>query len=429
MPADADVLIEEQRVSAKVHQLRRDSGVLGPVCMYALHKIYPRKGGATQGMRDSASRGSPLLFDVAVESLSLNVNHGEVFGLLGHNGAGKSTTMGILSGEVAPTGGHAWLNNKTAQNAALKTRVGYCRQEGGLQEQLTCREHLFFGARVRGIREADIPARVEALLQVLDMAKYGDVRVKHCSGGTQRKVSVAMALLASPPTLLLDEPSSGMDPFARRLLWRTVRARQKHQQREGTGDGAGSQGATVISTHSMSEAESLCDRVGIMVGGRLRCLGTIQQLKRKYAHGFSVHLRTRNQSECVAAVKTFIVSVFHTPGEAPERKGGAGQGTASLGDQDQVVRLVEEYGGQLRFWVPAGLVRLSSFFRSMEGAREGLHIEEYSISPPSLEQVFLILKPLRFTAQPFYKIRFHPTSPLLLPASPVSAEWNAILFV
>lgn len=197
---------------------------------------------------------------VAVRCLSIAIDSGEVLGLLGHNGAGKTTTMKIMTGETAPSRGQVKIaghNICIDKDRAFQT-MGYCPQHDALWKNITVREHLEVYASIRGISRKDLPRVINTYLHGLHIAEHANKQTQHCSGGTRRKLSYAMAMVGAPKVVLLDEPSTGMDPKSKRFLWDTI-----------LGSFQGTRGA-ILTTHSMEEADALCSRVGIMVKGELR---------------------------------------------------------------------------------------------------------------------------------------------------------------
>lgn len=197
---------------------------------------------------------------VAVRSLTLAVEPGEVLGLLGHNGAGKTTTMKIMTGETAPSHGQVRIggHNIQAERRRAFATLGYCPQHDALWKNITVREHLELYAAIRGVPRKKIGAVCSTYLRGLHIKEHAGRQTQHCSGGTRRKLSYAMAMIGAPRVVLLDEPSTGMDPKSKRFLWDTILASFQ-----------GGRGA-VLTTHSMEEADALCSRVGIMVKGELR---------------------------------------------------------------------------------------------------------------------------------------------------------------
>lgn len=154
------------------------------------------------------------------------VDAGEVFGLLGHNGAGKTTTMKIITAEDAPTRGQVQIGgqNITSNMADAFKLLGYCPQHDALWKNITVREHLECYAAIRGVSYSDIPHVVNMYLSGLQIHEHADKQTYQCSGGTRRKLSFAMAMVGDPKVVLLDEPSTGMDPRSKRFLWDTILA-------------------------------------------------------------------------------------------------------------------------------------------------------------------------------------------------------------
>ncbi|EQC35872.1 hypothetical protein SDRG_06622 [Saprolegnia diclina VS20] len=220
---------------------------------------------------------------VGLATLSLGLPRGECFGFLGTNGAGKSTTMKILTGEIAASSGSAQLRGLdiVSQQLAIRRYIGYCPQFDALLDNLTVREHLELFATLKGVPSAHTRRVVDAKIEHLGLTPFEHCLAKTLSGGTKRKLSVAIALIGAPPMLFLDEPSTGMDPASRRFLWELV-ADVSTRSKTST---------VFLTTHSMEECEALCTRVGIMVDGRLRCLGSIQHLKSRFGDGLLLHLK------------------------------------------------------------------------------------------------------------------------------------------
>lgn len=205
----------------------------------------------------------------AVDGLDLTVAEGELYSLLGVNGAGKTTTIRMLSGLSRPTAGDAWLCGRSVltETAAVKALSAVSPQETAVAPQLTVRENLEFMAGIYGEAKAarsDRAAEMEALFHLQEVMNS---RAATLSGGWQRRVSIAMALISRPKVLFLDEPTLGLDVLARRELWHAIRALKGRT-------------AILLTTHYMEEAEALSDRVGVMAGGKLRAVGTPEELKR-----------------------------------------------------------------------------------------------------------------------------------------------------
>jgi ABC-type multidrug transport system ATPase subunit len=237
---------------------------------------------------------------VAVRDLSFSVGSGEIFGFLGINGAGKTTTLQTICGDVLPSSGTARLGGYDIINEQPDVRrmLGYCPQWDALLELMTTREHLELYARIKGISEHKLKGIVDEKLAQLDLTAFAHKKAGTLSGGNKRKLSVAVALVGSPPIVVLDEPSTGMDPYAKRKMWSTI-ADVASTRRECS---------IILTTHSMEECEALSNRVGILVGGRLRCLGSIQHIKNKYGRGFMAEVKLEDAS---AGVMDAIVARIH----------------------------------------------------------------------------------------------------------------------
>lgn len=220
---------------------------------------------------------------VAVDRITFGLQRGQCFGLLGINGAGKTTTFSMISGENAPTKGTAVLCGMDMMKEPVKVRrlLGMCPQSHALLDLLTVREHLELFGRIKGVPPADLNDVIEYRMEDMGIKQYEHKKAQSLSGGNKRKLSVAQALIGNPPLVLMDEPSTGMDPVSRRALWDII-SMVSAKRKECT---------IIITTHSMEEAEALCTKVGIMVGGRLRCFGTIQDLKSKFGHGYTLNTK------------------------------------------------------------------------------------------------------------------------------------------
>eukprot|EP00891_Asterochloris_glomerata_P006032 jgi/Astpho2/6032/e_gw1.00084.157.1_t len=212
----------------------------------------------------------------AVDGLWLGIPAGQCFGLLGVNGAGKSTTFKMVTGELLPDGGDAYIQGLSVSRQRQQARqmLGYCPQFDALPGHLTGREVLRLYARLRGVGPANREQAIEQLLTRIGLQQYSDRTCDSYSGGNKRKLSVAIALVGDPPVVLADEPSTGVDPSAKRFLWGIIQKQLIDS------------GCTVMMTsHSMEECEALCACIGIMASGRLRCLGTVQHLKNRFGAG------------------------------------------------------------------------------------------------------------------------------------------------
>ena len=223
---------------------------------------------------------------MAVEKTSFGLDYGECFALLGVNGAGKSTTFKSLTGGINPTSGEISICGMDVEKDFGKIRklIGYCPQYDAIFELMTVEEHLYYYAKIKGIRKDIIPALVEKHIREMNLEEHRKKQAGSLSGGNKRKLSVAMCVIGNPPIILLDEPSAGMDPEARRFMWSVVAKISQYRKKS----------AVILTTHSMEEAEALSTKMGIMVkGGIFRCFGSSQHIKSKFGTGYEIEVKIR----------------------------------------------------------------------------------------------------------------------------------------
>ncbi|KAE8879299.1 ABC transporter A family member 1 [Phytophthora fragariae] len=372
---------------------------------------------------------------VAVRNLSFGLPKGECFGYLGINGAGKTTTMKMMTGDVLPTSGSGTLGGFDILGEQLEVRrlIGYCPQFDALFELMSVREHLELFARIKGVSSANLNEVVKTLMHQMNLDDFENKLAGTLSGGNKRKLSVAIALIGSPSIVFLDEPSTGMDPVSRRFMWNVIAAIST-QRKEST---------IILTTHSMEECEALCTRVGIMVGGRLRCLGSVQHLKNRFGDGLMVELKlmgtpTHDIDARVAAVFGGSASTTTFPRAELRAKCEAlgdaswvdkvvmshatGYALATVLERDDAMRLgmlcawwaaeerflaldaflrqsfatdantgvkmLERQNDMCRYKLTGQVPRLASVFRRVEGSKQQLGIREYAVSQTTLEQIF-----------------------------------------
>src|SRR6202035_4496518 len=251
-----------------------------------LRKVYssapPLGAGGGFIARADAKGGKQAKSEVpALNGLSVEVFPGEIFGLLGPNGAGKSTTVGVLTTRVRPTSGRAWIGEHDVwqEQALVKRLIGVVPQRPNLDFSLTAREILVFHAAYFGIGSKERNERADQLLEKFKLTERAQQMVRGVSGGMMQRLSIARAMMHDPQVLFLDEPSAGLDPQTRILLWEIIR--EYHQA-----------GKTVLlTTHNMEEADTLCDRLAIIDHGRNIALGTPRELKAAVPGGFLLRLR------------------------------------------------------------------------------------------------------------------------------------------
>ena len=207
---------------------------------------------------------------LAVNGLELNIRRGELFSLLGINGAGKTTTIKMLSCLLKPDGGEAYLlgHSICTDPLGVKAVIGISPQETAVAPNLTVKENLELMCGAQGFSREKTREKVAALIREFNLETIQNKRAGKLSGGWQRRLSIAMALIVEPKILFLDEPTLGLDVIARSELWDTIRSLKGKI-------------TVVLTTHYMEEAEALSDRIGIMKEGRLIALGTAEELKQQ----------------------------------------------------------------------------------------------------------------------------------------------------
>uniref|UniRef100_A0A7S0D712 ABC transporter domain-containing protein n=2 Tax=Amorphochlora amoebiformis TaxID=1561963 RepID=A0A7S0D712_9EUKA len=260
----------------------------------------------------------------------------------------------MITGDIDSSYGNAYVMGMdvVTQKTEVRKRMGYCPQFDPLFDRMTAREHLWMYARIRGIHKEDIPEKTNRLLETVGLTIYADIPAGTYSGGNKRKLSLALALIGEPSVVFLDEPSSGMDPVSRRFMWDVIAE-------------VSTKCCVILTTHSMEECEALCSRIGIMVSGTLRCLGSVQHLKARFGKGYN--LEAKLSPEKFERFETFIHGHF--------------------ADAIQVEKLSN---GILRYEMPrTKSLSLASIFGLMEKNKGVLEIRDYSVSQSSLEQVFI----------------------------------------
>ena len=305
---DSDVVAEKDRVMSG----KADTDV---IVMKNLRKVY----------------GPASYSKVAVKGVSLGIPKGECFGYLGINGAGKTSTLAILTGDVLPSGGEAYLNGLDIMKNQDEVRrlLGYCPQHDALLERLTVREHLELFGRIKNVPEASLNKFVMGILQDMNLSQYENKLAGELSGGNKRKLSVGIAMIGKPPIIFMDEPSTGMDPVNKRFMWEVI-SRICTSQKECS---------IILTTHSMEECEALCTRAGIMVGGRLRCLGSLTHLKAKFGDGYQVDLKLIQPSEADVAEITKPLRRIASSGVLREHE--LQQACDTLGDRSRRAMITE----------------------------------------------------------------------------------------
>jgi ABC-2 type transport system ATP-binding protein len=320
-----------------------------------LRKIYNASpplaaGGGPVGRADAKDGKQPKAQIPALDGLSLEILPGEIFGLLGPNGAGKSTTVGVLTTRVRPTSGQAWIGDHDVwkEPTQVKHLIGVVPQRANLDFSLTAREILVFHAAYFGIGARQRNERADALLEKFKLTERAHQMVRGFSGGMMQRLSIARAMMHDPQVLFLDEPSAGLDPQTRILLWEIIR--EYHAA-----------GRTVLlTTHNMEEADGLCQRLAIIDHGHVIALGTSGELKASVPGGYLLRLRFGNQTADLLQRLQSLAGVREV------------RATDSTG-----VDVYADRGGSL-------IPEIASV-----AANAGAELSDVHISEPSLENLFL----------------------------------------
>lgn len=351
---DEDVTAERRRLE---EAMRGPSNAV--IRVKNLRKEFPKE----QKNGSCLSKAKKEKVRVAVRNTSFTVEPGEIVGLLGPNGAGKTTTLNMVIAETAPTKGKVFVSDHDVQSNLSEAfqDMGYCPQHDPLWDKITLRQHLECYAAVRGISSHRISSVIDYYVKSLRIKEHSEKEAKKLSGGTKRKLSYIISMLGDPKVVLMDEPSTGMDPKSKRFLWDTISAAFDNDRR-----------GAILTTHYMDEADALCSRVAIMVNGQIECIGSTQRLKQRYGGGYLLEaklpggLSEESTENKMVELKQYIKEVF--PG-AQHR---------------------EKFGDRVIFEIPTSNVEsLSHTFTTLEKAKSTIGIEEYSFSQATLEQVFL----------------------------------------
>ncbi len=288
---------------------------------------------------------------VAVNDISFSVKKGEIFGFLGPNGAGKSTTMMILTTLLKPTSGNALISGfDVASNPTnVRKNIGYVQQESTVDEYLTGRENLILQAKLNHIPKNEIKKRIDDVLELIELVDKQDQAVVTYSGGMRKRLDIAGGLLHRPRVLFLDEPTVGLDIQTRRKIWEYIK--KIHTEFEMT---------IFVSTHYMEEADQLCDRVGIIDGGKIQVIDSPENMKN--------------------AMGNEVISIVIGDGEHRDSF------LSELKKMDSVNKINED-GSKLTLFVSNGTEVIPKIFQISSDI--GIKITSISLTQPTLDDVFI----------------------------------------
>ncbi|CAL4998484.1 unnamed protein product [Urochloa decumbens] len=291
---------------------------------------------------------------LAVRGLSLAVPKGQCFGMLGPNGAGKTSFISMMIGLVPPTSGTAYVHGMDIKTdmIAIYSNMGVCPQHDLLWETLTGREHLLFYGRLKNLKSTELLKAVDDSLKSVNLfhGGVGDKQVGKYSGGMKRRLSVAISLIGDPKVVFMDEPSTGLDPASRNNLWSVVKEAKKNR-------------AIILTTHSMEEAEVLCDRLGIFVDGGFQCIGNPKELKARYGGTYVLTMTTSLENE------QEVEQLVHRLSSNASR--------------------IYHISGTQKFELPKQDLKIADVFHAVESAKSRFSIYAWGLVDTTLEDVFI----------------------------------------
>lgn len=363
-----------------VYNMDRNDYYKYPLIVKDLRKVYPGFGGRPP--------------KIATKKFCLRIKKGELFGLLGPNGAGKTTLISMLTGLYRPDGGNAWVAGFDIKNQLdqVQLQMGVCPQFDILWADLTVEEHLLFYARLKGISPKEEKGMATQAMKEVYLERFAKFKVHQLSGGMKRRLSVAISLVGDPKIVYLDEPSTGLDPENRRQLWDIL------------AEIRGSR-AVMLTTHSMEEADVLCNRIGIVTDGILRCVGPQVRLKTLYGGGYHLFINCH---------KAKYINLLKKSYKEQQKKSKIEHRKKSEEDKDEEplekeefnlseihknvkdfvkdlipsVLLLQEFNGNFIFQIPIEGFDAEKLFTEMEGNKKKFKISDWGISQCSLEDVF-----------------------------------------
>ena len=303
-------------------------------------------------------RNMMKIFDdgkVAVNNVNLNIYRGQVFILLGHNGAGKTTALSILSGLLSPTAGEAKIQGIDifCELDKLRGMLGICPQESIFYEKMTVYEHMQIFSMLKGIQYDNEQESINQLMEQINLKDSANTIAETFSGGQKRKLSILMAFIGNPQILMLDEPTSGLDVSARQKIWQVIKEKKRNS-------------IILMTTHYMDEAEQLGDRIAIMTDGEIKCCGSPLFLKNRFGTGYRLH--------AVKRIDSFNEAKF----------------TELLSKHFPKIEKDNETRTEIIYKLPfTDVKQFSLFFRELDANLQEIGVSSYGVAITSLEDVFL----------------------------------------
>jgi ABC-type multidrug transport system ATPase subunit len=292
--------------------------------------------------------------------LSFTVHKEECFGLLGINGSGKTTTFRLLTGDLSPSSGNAYLDSNTnlfKNRTQFYSHIGYCPQTDALLDRLTGMQTLKLFGRLRGLESNAFKSSIKNIIEKFELKNIINNKLLTYSGGNRRKLSLAIALIGNPSLLLLDEPTNGVDPDSRLRIWQLLRDLLINCKT-----------SILLTSHNMEECEALCSRLAIMSNGVLKTIGFISDIKKIYAKGFTLILKVNLNCD-ESNVEELKSKVYETFG-------------------DNCILKYENFG-VIYYHLNPENIKLSQIFHTLDTLKTEFQLEDYYVSNASLEQAFL----------------------------------------
>ncbi|XP_019885107.2 ATP-binding cassette sub-family A member 3-like [Camponotus floridanus] len=311
--------------------------------------------------------------NAVVQGVNFNIYKQECFGLLGFNGAGKSTIYKMLTGQTKISAGKAVIYGYefTRNQEKFIGMIGYCPQINGLSDFMTGRQYLQLHAALRGVPYECINDEVNKWLDVLDMLDFENLKIAHCPWGIQRKLCVLQSLIGDLPMVFMDEPTTGIDIMTRHAICEILRQIREMGR------------SVLITTHSMSEAEAMCLRVGILVNGQFTVIGSCEQLKAKHGRNFILNIKVVQgyQLANLEKIKTIIDETF------------------------PAIKFKDSYLGVLKYELESDILH-SYVFDKLEKLRQRyVWFTDFSVTQPSMDEVLLTLA--KKQRKPSIKLTFY----------------------
>ncbi|OUM59790.1 hypothetical protein PIROE2DRAFT_46769 [Piromyces sp. E2] len=288
-----------------------------------------------------------------IEDVSFGIREKECFGLLGPNGVGKSTLLNTITSNYLPTTGHIYFRGMDSFNS--DDIIGYCPQEDILWDELSILDHVTIFLKLRGVPDNLNKSLALQYIQYCQLEEHMNKPVEKLSGGTKRKLCILLATCVNPKQMIMDEPTSGIDPATRLFIWNLI----KEMKESGNP-------SIILTTHSMEEAQELCDRLTILINGRLVCIGSPEYLRMKYANSYILEVQSSQQ-------ETIHECLFGSGGAFPSTE----------------YKYESLSSDRFKYQISIHTHELGKLFEIMENAMNNHTIMDYTISQSNLEQVFI----------------------------------------